>query len=150
MNMTENKTTETRTPKWMKSTESVMSVSTEIPSGTPELTVNETSNVEMTTTSNSWTTSYILEEPESEISIVEELDYAGATNQFIAESLHDIASQATKTTTIWIWEDIEHIEVPDWHARLAAVKQITDLKGLRGVKHEKRKERKQGIYVLVN
>lgn len=52
------------------------------------------------TTSDERTPSYVLEEPESDTSITDELNYAGATNAFIAESLHEIASQATKTTTL--------------------------------------------------
>jgi len=95
--------------------------------------------------------SYIPElEEEEEADIVAIHNDAGSTNEFIAESYHEIASKAVKTATIGYWEDIEHIQVPDWHARLAALKEISQQKQLRNVREKKAKRRVAGsVYVLV-
>jgi len=64
---------------------------------------------EITTTSMSTTNqviqetrpaSFVLEESESEEDIVQTMDDAGNTNQFIAEGLHEIASEATRTVLL--------------------------------------------------
>lgn len=76
-------------------------------------------------------------------------DNAWSTNQFIAEWLHEIASTANKVVILGEGEDMVREEVPDWHARLQAFKEISDHKWLRGRKEQKKKKREWSVYVFV-
>lgn len=85
----------------------------------------------------------------SDDDIVVTHDNAWSTNQFIAEWLHEIASTANKVAILGEWEAMIREEVPDWHARLQAFKEIADHKWLRGRKGQKKKKREWSVYVFV-
>jgi len=151
MNTTEN-IAKVKAPKWMKlPEESIVNLTSEV-SSWDSSGETDTSIATMSAVSDSKKpSSYVPElDDEIEIDIVKVHDDAWSTNEFIADSYHEIASSATRTTTIGYWEDIEHIQVPDWNARLLALKEISQQKQLRNVR-EKKAVRKHpwSIYVLV-
>lgn len=92
---------------------------------------------------------YVPETYESDEDIVQAHDDAWSTNQFIAEWLHEIASTANKIVILGEGDDIVREEVPDWHARLQAFKEISDHKWLRWRKEQKKKKREWSVYVFV-
>ena len=101
MNTTE-KTSKIKAPKWMRGPEeSVMTMTSEIVSRdhSPEAIANV---LAMNAISDSEEpSSYVPElEEDDEVDIIQIHTDAGSTNEFIAESYHEIAKMATRTTTI--------------------------------------------------
>lgn len=139
-----------KTPKWLgKKDWDEVSVTSEVSGWDP---VSETTT--SMTTVNQWLEEesrprYLLETDESSEDIVQAHDDAGSTNQFIAEWLHEIASTANKVVLLGEGEEMIREEVPDWHARLQAFKEIADHKWLRGRKEQKKKKREWSVYVFV-
>ena len=140
-----------KTPKWLKQEpESIGDLTSEI-IGWDSI---ETTDTSMTTTDREHTevsgSSYLLEDDESDTDIRQVHDDAGNTDEFIAEWLHEIASKAYKHTLVREGEDDYHLEtLPDWNARLAALKEVSQQKWLRERWEKKRKKHKWSVYVFV-
>ena len=146
----QEKGSQNKTPKWLgKKDADEVSVTSEIISWD---TLSETTT--SVTTINQWLEAesrsrYVPETDESSEDIVQAHDDAWSTNQFIAEWLHEIASTANKVVLLGEGEEMIREEVPDWHARLQAFKEIADHKWLRGRKEQKKKKREWSVYVFV-
>ncbi len=90
-----------------------------------------------------------IDEESSETEMWKVFDDVGASKEFIAETLYD-AAQNAGTIHVYDKENGDYEMIPDYRARISAVKEISKMRWLYSEKKlERKKRRSWRIFVMV-